>query len=533
MHNSSLARIPQYEDNNSPPGQPSPPTTQATQYRASTPPPPQLPASTIAAPAATVVEEVIIQLLHDRPDAPSILVAATSRLGVFIQSYMPGLVMDQDDSTNFSAADRVPDHINLRDALSKWHAWAASRRRIIDLSRQIRRLQSSPSPKVTRVSTWSERDANARADALSLTSSSVATEPEGLPFATAEDLPPELQSSKHHSVISRLLNSRVDLTLNRWRRRSLYTDENWAEWAHWQSHSRTHRDANESGRVFSDRQAMLIAPGLRSANPETAADAWNEYRRHLLIELRTALTVGFPWSDILRRLHATLSDPEHGYQRLANYIAAACEDRVLLRHPLLHADILIYQLDVSYATGSRKYANDSCTIDWERATSRLPGEDTISLAVRVVNAYLVKSNDPKLSDVTVWDYPSFAHDINLRYAECLENDEANFDRGDALAREFRHHLYNLQAKREESLAAPADLSCERIAQLHLFGYESAHYSDTSTSEHPLPPAPSVPRLTHTHSHKTGSGARARRDARRATEDRLPPSAYMPDHLDHE
>ena len=87
---------------------------------------------------------------------------------------MLGLVMDQDDSTNFSAADRVPDHINLRNALSKWHAWAASRRRIIDLSRQIHRLTPQSNPKITRVSTWSERDADARADALSLTSSSVA-----------------------------------------------------------------------------------------------------------------------------------------------------------------------------------------------------------------------------------------------------------------------------------------------------------------------------------------------------------------------
>ena len=494
---------------------------------------------------------MIIQLLNDRPDAPAILTAVASRLGVPIQSLMPGPDMDQDDSTDPTAVDRVPYLINLRDALAKWHAWATSRRRIVDLSSQIHRLTPQSNPKITRVSTWAERDADARADALSLTASSVTTEPEDLPFTTAEDLPQELQSSKHHSAICRLLDSRVDITLNRWRRRSLYTDENWTEWAHWKSHSRTHLDANEAGRVFSDRQAMLIAPGLRSPNAEVAADAWNLYRRHLLIEFRTALTVGFPWSDILRRLHATLSDPEHGYHRLTNYITAACEDRVLIRYPLLHADILIYQLDVSYATGSSKYANDSCTIDWERATSRLLGEDPISLAVRVVNAYLVKSNNPTLTDVTVWDYSSFAHDINTRYAECLENDEADSDRGANLAVEFRHHLYNLQARKEDRLAAPADLSCERIAKLHLIGYESARYSDTSASEHPAPPASSVPRLTH-RVPPTGTGSRARRDARRAgpargdalnwlhdrlealeasraSED-LPPSAYMQDEL---
>ena len=443
---------------------------------------------------------------------------------------MPGLDMEQDDSSDSPVGERVARLTNIRDALAKWHAWAVSRRRIVDLSSRIRRLTPPVSPKITRASTWAERDAVARADALSITSASTASEPEGLPFASAEQLPPELQASKHYRAICRLLSSRVDLTLNRWRRRSLYTDENWAEWAYWQSHSRTHRDANEAGRTFSDRQAMLTAPGLRSASPEVQADAWNEYRRHLLIDLRHALTVGFPWSDILRRLHATLSDPSHGYPRLANYISAACEDRVLLRYPLLHADVLIFQLDISYATGNSKYANDSCTIDWERATSRLPGEDPISLAIRVINAYLVKSNDPTLTDMTVWNHPSFAHDINSRYEECLENDEANPDRGAELAREFRRSLYNRQARKEAGLLAPTELSCERIAHLDVVPYESALGRAEAAEAEPPPTLPQQPRLQL--SHKTGAGARARRDAHRSfarqTDDCHPDHAYLPD-----
>jgi len=390
---------------------------------------------------------VIVNLLDGRSDAASILTAAADRLGVPFHSIRPGLDMELHDSRNTTAVDRAPYLTDIRDALAKWHAWAASCRRIRHISRQISRMTPPSNPRVTRVSTWSERDADARADALSLTSSSAASEPVGLPFTTPDELPAELQSSKYHSIICRLLNSRVDITHDRWRHRSLYTEANWAEWTTWQSHQHTHRDANEHGRIFSDRQQMLIAPDLRSHSSRVQADAWNHYRRHLLTELRSALTVGFPWTEILRRLHTTLSDPEQGYPRLINYIQAACEDHVLLRYPLLHADVLIYQLDNSYAAGNPKYSNESCTIDWDRATARLPGEDPVTLAIRVINAYIVKSNNPKLTDVTVWLDPSITQEINKRYCECLGNDEADPDRGADLAREFKTQWYSLLSRK--------------------------------------------------------------------------------------
>ena len=102
------------------------------------------------------------------------------------------------------------------------------------------------------------------------------------------------------------------------------------------------------------------------------------------------------------RLSSTLSDPAEGYPRIVNYIDAALQDPVLIRLPLLHAAVLIYKLDVSYASGSLKYRYNSSSIEWENATSRRPGEDLISLAARVITAFLSKNPDPTLTRVTVW-----------------------------------------------------------------------------------------------------------------------------------
>ena len=46
---------------------------------------------------------------------------------------------------------------------------------------------------------------------------------------------------------------------------------------------------------------------------------------------------------------------------------------MLVRYPLLHADVLIYKLDCSYSVGSYKYSADSVSVNWESATARRPG----------------------------------------------------------------------------------------------------------------------------------------------------------------
>ena len=130
---------------------------------------------------------------------------------------------------------------------------------------------------------------------MSLKSSSSISSTElsaSLPFSSAAELPAELVASKDHQIICRILSSRIDRQLTRWRHRVLFTAENWANWAEWSAPSKTHRDARAANLLFLNPSEILIAPDLRSYDINVAADAWHLYRRRLLIHLRQALTVG-------------------------------------------------------------------------------------------------------------------------------------------------------------------------------------------------------------------------------------------------
>jgi hypothetical protein len=491
-------------------------------------------------PPAPFVVTIVEQLLRDRVDATEILVATADRLGVplLLQPSVPGLAMEQPyDSHDLHNPERATTLGNLRDAHAKWHAWAVQRRRLHEVSAKIRSSKPLTSPRVTRVLSWEERDAHLRSDAMSIASSTTTMEPESLPFTTIDELPAELRASKEFQTIRTVLNARLDHTLTLWRRRSLFTDDNWQEWSYWHSPTRTHRDANDAGRVFSDRQHILTAEGLRSADTETAADAWNTYRRFLLIEIRQALVVGFSWTQLLTRLSTTLSDPEYGYQRLENYITAALSDTTLLRYPLLHADVLICKLDASYATGSRKYKSDSATVAWERADSRLPGEDLISLAVRVINAFLTKTNAASVTDITVWQQPSYVTEINERYCECVYMDMVDLERGTRNAKKFREVWRLAQITYEMGEAPATALSCEALATRDLTAFETSNIIPYHLKEQQAllpPPPPPNRQLTDRSSHQTGLGARARRDALRASHGLHslgpPEGAYMPDQI---
>ena len=521
----------QYEDNNLTPAalaffaefDGSRPLTPAT-----SPPPAPLD------PPAEVVTDVIITLLDGRLDALVILRATAARLGFNILPTMPGPAVLPPDYPDVPIVASLDD---LAASFARWRDQTRCYHRLLKLASSFRASRrSSPGPRVISTSTWAERDAALRAEAVSLPSSTSTAsdeQPEGLPFTSAADLPAELGSSKDHAVIRSLLSSLPDLTLVRWRRRTFFTADNWAEWAKWSRTSNTHRDCIETGRVFLDPTSVLIAPDLRSADAETAADAWHVYRRHLSIIIRQALTVGFPWPEILARLSTTLADPRAGYPRLLNHITAALGATTLLKYPLLHADVLFYKLDCSYASGSQKYSSDSTTIEWDFATSRQPGEDPASLAVRVINAFLMKQDDASLTDVTVWSRPTYVKEINNRYAQCLLNDEADPPRGASSAAVFRKAWYEIQNLYEISEKPAAQLSCEYIAHLYVMTHESVRADAAAilAEAHAAEPQPSAqppPQLSYS-PHPTGRGARIRRDAARAHlqthHEEPPPQAY--------
>ena len=186
-----------------------------------------------AAVQAELVRGIIYNLLAARDDAFDILQAVAERLEPAVQFAVPGPVEGQQNATVAPTAT-VPDQIAA--AFAYWRRYAAAHCRLQALARSIQSRRSSSEPKVITATTWAERDAALRGDAVSIPSaSSSADEPAstGLPFTTAADLPPDLLASKDHAVIRNIITGRLDRTLNRWGRRTLYAADNWAEWAAW------------------------------------------------------------------------------------------------------------------------------------------------------------------------------------------------------------------------------------------------------------------------------------------------------------
>ena len=130
------------------------------------------------------------------------------------------------------------------------------------------------------------------------------------------------------------------------------------------------------------------------------------------------------------------SDPGIGHPRISQYVTSAMSDRVLLRHPLLHAEVLRFRLDSSFADGSPLYSKESYIADWERATARLPGEDVVTLATQVTEAYLKKVSDRKIDVITVWASSPNAREIATRFTLCLLADPINRERGSSTNYEF-------------------------------------------------------------------------------------------------
>eukprot|EP00966_Prymnesium_polylepis_P140999 3255867-Prymnesium_polylepis.1 len=162
------------------------------------------------------------------------------------------------------------------------------------------------------------------------------------------------------------------------------------------------------------------------------------------------------------------------------------------------------------SSGSRKYDSGSVTVDWEHATSRQPGEDSVSLAIRVTSAFVIKLDDPVVNNETVWNHPFYVREINERHQQCLHSDSADVERGAANSRMFVIEWFKMKALNErDPVTTP---SCEYLAKSFVSPNESATALSTDL-ECPPPPQPARPQLQL--GHQTGHGSRARRDAARA------------------
>ena len=264
----------------------------------------------------------------------------------------------------------------------------------------------------------------------------VAVEQAKVFFLNSGDLPPDLAFHKDLSIIKHLFESQPDLTFSRWRRRGVYTEDNFDQWVEWAPLGKAHLDAFTMLLKF-DKKNLLIAPNLRKSEPEIVAEAWDTYRKGLLNGIQQALTMGCKWKQILTNLSLAFSDPESGYPKLQLAVKLALMDTKLMQYPLLHADVFMCKLDRSFAAGSAKYSDDSCSAEWDQTLSRLPGEDALSLAIRVQSAYLETLQHMELDDITVYTDKFHSQQLKNRYDKCLSNDPDDPARGHRSAEKFR------------------------------------------------------------------------------------------------
>ena len=400
--------------------------------------------------------------------------------------------------------------------------------------------QSSPSVACFGERTCDERNAELRKHAVLISPASSSspsrppTEPELAPSMPGSSplLPPSpllsadalpdghpLLSSPSINTVKLVLRAPFDYTLDDWRTRSFYEEETVAEYLRWSNpDGQPHRDLAESLKGLSDPIALGVPTEMTSAHADTAADSWDGYRKHLIHSLRRSFAAGVDWRRALCALSLVYADAEYGHPRILQYVKSAMKDRALAKYPLLHADVIIYRLDCSFADGALKYSYDSSSADWERATSRYPGEDLVTLATRVTEAFLKKAGELNLDSASVWANQSYASDIAQRFRQCLLADSSCPERGEKVAIRFRQEWLEAKACYQSGRSDHSVLNIITIVEYKLTHYESAigpsycvfsssdEDDDSNTASERQPP--------HRHRHPahgaSGHGARERR-----------------------
>ena len=128
--------------------------------------------------------------------------------------------------------------------------------------------------------------------------------------------------------------------------------------------------------------------------------------------MQRALDAGVKWLALLRHLRIAFGDYEHGNARLYHHVLEALSDSVMHQNPPLHADLIIFKLDDSFAPVDGSFRASSNEADWNALYARESGQDVVSLARHVVSAYVKKLGQPSVTAFTVWDDEVHARRIN-------------------------------------------------------------------------------------------------------------------------
>ena len=83
----------------------------------------------------------------------------------------------------------------------------------------------------------------------------------------------------------------------------------------------------------------------------------------------------------------------------------------------LAADVLIARLDESYKSGH--LGSNSVEANWEACVARSEDEDSVTMATRVIDAYLEKLNNPEINKDNLWTIANHVNTVNHKNSWAL------------------------------------------------------------------------------------------------------------------
>ena len=141
-----------------------------------------------------------------------------------------------------------------------------------------------------------------------------------------------------------------------------------------------------------------------------------------------------------------------------------------MKEELLHADTLLFKADTSFE-GLR---DESTSSKWDRLVSRPPTIDVMTLAADIVEAFITKTDNPLVTDQTVWLQHQFVHEIIHKFEFCLLHDKGDPARGKFLALVLMEAWYKTEALVKDQQLEDKQLDIRLFAQLILVPAEKMY-----------------------------------------------------------
>lgn len=253
-------------------------------------------------------------------------------------------------------------------------------------------------------------------------------------------------NSTSKETIKEVLEAPTDNTLQDWCIRGIYSIDVVKKWA---SHDPQKPTATREGaNALSDLGSMDFPPALNGSG-EVAAEAWNNFRFTTQTKLKNAVT-SCPdrWPDVLNMLISQTNRAGGEHPILKDAFTRAANDTELLKNPPLQAASLIMEFDLEFSKSSRKYGKSTKEAQWNNCNSRLSGDSPMSLAQRILSAFVVmqKPTEPTLTEKNAHHNEQHRKKLYEKMEICIGNYAQNPPLAAYLKKEFNEEVHRRETE---------------------------------------------------------------------------------------